>query len=97
MKKSRLLIAGSAISLAVFSAIPSYAQEASEEAPAAQEEAEEDEGEPILVTGSRIARPESSGVIAGVQVEAEQITTRGFTNALEALNDIPLVGPGADG
>jgi outer membrane receptor protein involved in Fe transport len=49
----------------------------------------------IVVTGSRIPRPEVDGVIPGVQVGAEQISTRGFTNALEAVNDIPLVGPGA--
>ena len=103
MKKSRLLIAGSAISVALFSAFPSYAQSAQpaqpDESTTPQEEAAEVvDAEPegtILVTGSRIARPETTGVIAGVQVSAEQIQTRGFTNALEALNDIPLVGPGA--
>lgn len=99
MKKSRLMIAGSAISVAIFASLPSYAQQAQNEEVApktAEEIAEEGEPrEPILVTGSRIARPESSGVIAGVQVNAEQIQSRGFTNALEALNDIPLIGPGA--
>lgn len=49
----------------------------------------------IVVTGSRIARPEIDGVLPGVQITAQSIETRGFTNALEALNDIPLVGPGA--
>ncbi len=49
----------------------------------------------ITVTGSRIARPETSGVLPGVQIDSEQIRSRGFTNALEALNDNPLVGPGA--
>ncbi len=49
----------------------------------------------IIVTGSRIARPEINGVLPGVQITAQSIETRGFTNALEALNDIPLVGPGA--
>ena len=49
----------------------------------------------IVVTGSRIARPEINGVLPGVQITAQSIETRGFTNALEALNDIPLVGPGA--
>lgn len=58
------------------------------------EEAEE-EGETVLITGSRIPRPESDGNIPGVQVTAQQIEQRGYTNALEALNDIPLVGPGA--
>lgn len=49
----------------------------------------------ITVTGSRIPRPETSGVLPGVQIDSEQIRSRGFTNALEALNDNPLVGPGA--
>lgn len=49
----------------------------------------------VVVTGSRIRRPETDGVLPGVQVTAQSIETRGFTNALEALNDIPLVGPGA--
>ncbi|MFZ4745724.1 MAG: TonB-dependent receptor domain-containing protein, partial [Sphingomonas sp.] len=52
-------------------------------------------GSTIVVTGSRIPRPELDGVLPGVQVTAQSIQTRGFTNALEALNDIPLVGPGA--
>ncbi len=97
MKKSGLMIAASAISVALFASVAANAQQTQNEeiAPAAEEESDDESGETILVTGSRIARPESSGVIAGVQVNAEEITTRGFTNALEALNDIPLVGPGA--
>ncbi len=55
----------------------------------------ESAGNTIVVTGSRIPRPEIDGVLPGVQVTAQSIQTRGFTNALEALNDIPLVGPGA--
>lgn len=49
----------------------------------------------IVVTGSRIARPETSGVLPGAQLSGQQIQNRGFTNALEALNDNPLIGPGA--
>lgn len=49
----------------------------------------------IVVTGSRIPRPETDGVLPGVQINAAQIQSRGFTNALEALNDQPLVGTGA--
>lgn len=49
----------------------------------------------IVVTGSRIPRPETDGILPGVQINAAQIQSRGFTNALEALNDQPLVGPGA--
>lgn len=49
----------------------------------------------IVVTGSRIARPEYEGALPGVQIRADTIDTRGFTNVLEALQDIPLVGAGA--
>lgn len=76
---------------------PAFAQKAEDAAvkaaPATEEDA--DSAKEILVTGSRIARPETDGILPGVQIGAEQIQARGFTNALEALNDIPLVGPGA--
>lgn len=49
----------------------------------------------VVVTGSRIPRPERDGTIPGVQIGEQQIQQRGFTNALEALNDTPLIGPGA--
>lgn len=49
----------------------------------------------ILVTGSRIRRPETDGVLPGVSIDSVQIRARGFTNAIEILNDNPLVGPGA--
>lgn len=52
------------------------------------------EGE-VLVTGSRIPRPEFSGTLPGVQISEAQITARGFTNVLDILNDQPLIGPGA--
>ncbi|MBQ1500672.1 MAG: TonB-dependent receptor [Sphingomonas sp.] len=58
-------------------------------------EGEPQTGETIIVTGSRIARPEYEGTLPGVQVSAQTIDSRGFTNALEAVNDIPLVGNGA--
>lgn len=59
------------------------------------EEEMEDAGE-IVVTGTRIRRPEFSGVIPGAQIGAENIEERGFSNAIDILNDIPLVGGGAN-
>lgn len=53
------------------------------------------EDESIVVTGSRIPRPQFEGTIPGAQVTSEQIEARSFTNTLDVLNDIPLVGPGA--
>ncbi len=97
MKLRRYMFAASAVGLAIGALSPAYAQSQVSNQNDEQEEAEatETEEEYILVTGSRIARPESDGVIAGVQVNAQTIEERGFTNTLEALNDIPLVGPGA--
>jgi outer membrane receptor protein involved in Fe transport len=56
--------------------------------------AEEDAGD-IVVTGSRIPTPAFEGNIPGAQITAADIEARGFTSVLEALNDSPLVGPGA--
>ena len=63
-----------------------------------QSEADPDatEIEEVIVTGSRIARPQYDGVIPGVQVGEKDIEERLFTNAGDVLNDIPLVGGGAN-
>jgi len=71
-------------------AAPSFAQTA----PAAPQD-DEDEVEEVVVTGSRIARPETSGTIPGVSVGEKDIEERLFTNAGDILNDVPLVGAGA--
>lgn len=74
-------------------AAPSFAQSTQTPRPANQQD--EDEVEEVVVTGSRIARPETSGTIPGVQVGEKDIEERLFTNAGDILNDIPLVGGGA--
>jgi outer membrane receptor protein involved in Fe transport len=58
-------------------------------------ETKEAEADTIVVTGSRIPRPQFEGSIPGAQVSAVDIQSRAFTNAIEVLNDIPLVGNGA--
>lgn len=94
--KTKLLVA-SALASATFVVLPSagIAQGKTDSAPATASAEGEPEQREITVTGTRIPRPEFSGVLPGVQVTSEQIQTRGFTNALEILNDLPLVGPGA--
>ncbi|WP_375403301.1 TonB-dependent receptor domain-containing protein [uncultured Sphingomonas sp.] len=80
---------------------PTTGTEATQETTTAEEDqqvsadGEERGGNEVIVTGSRIPRPETDGVLPGVQVDSTQIVARGFTNAIEILNDIPLVGPGA--
>ncbi len=102
MTKKTLLQQAGFASLALglaFSATSALAQQAADPADVSEDgEATTAEAEPagtITVTGSRIPRPEFEGTMPGVQITEEQIKARGFTNALEALNDIPLVGPGA--
>ncbi|MDT7935009.1 MAG: TonB-dependent receptor [Sphingomonadaceae bacterium] len=49
----------------------------------------------VVITGSRIPRPEFSGIIPGVQVGQESIQNRGFTNLAEAIRELPGFGFGA--
>lgn len=72
-------------------ATPSFAQTAP-----AQEDPEASRVEEVVVTGSRIRRPQYDGVIPGVQVGEDDIEERLFTNAGDILNDIPLVGAGSN-
>ena len=91
MKKSRLMIAGSAISLALFSALPSYAQDAPADdatAPESEEDAQ-DAGQPILVTGSRIRRPNLESTVPVTSIAGEQFFQQGQTNIGDTLNDLP--------
>ena len=87
MKKSRLLIAGSVISLTLFTAAPSYAQEA----PASEDTSEEDttQAEVITVTGSRIRLPNLESIEPTTTLDNRQLRERNFTNIADALNELP--------
>jgi outer membrane receptor protein involved in Fe transport len=76
-----------ALGLATLSA-PALAQEADK--PAA------DTTSDIVVTGSRIARPELTASIPVAVVSAQTIENRGQTNALDAIRDIPIAGQSLD-
>ena len=97
MKKSRLLIAGSAISLALFSALPTYAQVApaddanaqTEDSDDTEEAEEEGTAQPILVTGSRIARPTLQSAVPLTSVTIDDLTGTGELSLGDALNDLP--------
>ena len=90
MKKSRLMITGSALSLALFASLPSYAQDAAEDAPAAAEaDEEEDADQPILVTGSRIRLPNLESIEPTTTLDNRQLRERNFTNVADALNELP--------
>lgn len=98
MKISTRLLACTAVSAFALSFSPAFAQsntnddKAPAAAPAADEAADEKE---IIVTGSRIPSPQFDGNIPGAQITTEEFESRGFTSVLEALNDAPLIGPGA--
>ena len=88
MKKSRLMIAGSAISLALFASLPAFAQDAAEETPSAEED-EEDSQESIVVTGSRIRLPNLESIEPTTTLDNRQLRERNFTNIADALNERP--------
>jgi outer membrane receptor protein involved in Fe transport len=94
MKFSRSLLACTALSAVALLSPSAYAQADSNAPQATSEEEDAAEGD-IIVTGSRIPTPQFEGVIPGGQVTAETIESRGFTSVLDALNDLPLIGPGA--
>jgi outer membrane receptor protein involved in Fe transport len=98
MKKDRILAATALATVLAFSLSTAAMAQAADPSPPASASAEDEAENPaelIIVTGSRIPRPELEGVIPGAQLSGQDIQSRGFTNLVDALNDIPLVGPGA--
>ncbi|WP_397602915.1 TonB-dependent receptor domain-containing protein [Sphingorhabdus sp.] len=95
MKKTRLLIAGSAISFGLFAAAPSFAQDApasqdpKDEAIAKTGEAVEEAPIAITVTGSRIRRPNLTSTIPVTTIVGEQFFQQGQTSIGDTLNDLP--------
>jgi iron complex outermembrane recepter protein len=79
--QTRTLLASTALSVAVLGS-PVHAQDT---APAA----ELDNGEGIVVTGSRIRRAPNSDAAPVVEVGQQQILDRGYVSVAEALNDLP--------
>jgi iron complex outermembrane receptor protein len=89
LRQLRLGAAPCAIALA-FLSTQAFAQDAPAEAavePAADE---------IVVTGSRIARPELTASVPVAVVSAENIQNKGQTNVLDALRDVPIAGQSLD-
>lgn len=70
---------------------------AAQQAPADDTAAEAaDDAGTIVVTGSRIARPDLTGSIPVAVVSAQAIENKGQTNALDAIRDIPIAGQSLD-
>lgn len=71
-------------------AAPAFAQDA-QPATAAQEET----GDEVVVTGSRIARPEVDAAVPVTVVDSTQILQDGAGNVSDIINELPQVGIGS--
>lgn len=71
-------------------ALPAAAQTA--DAPAAQPAQSGDTGADIVVTGSRIARPDLQASVPVIAVDAERIQDTGASNVQDVLATLPAVG-----
>ncbi len=88
MKKSRLMIAGSVIGLALGVAAPSFAQDQAAETVTPADEVEE-EGGPILVTGSRIRQPNLESANPVAVITGQQVFETGNISVGDLLNELP--------
>ncbi len=86
MRKSSLLVRGSALTLALFSAFPALAQT---ETVATDDTAEEASEGSIVVTGSRIRRPNLESTVPITSIAGETFFQQGQTNIGDTLNDLP--------
>lgn len=88
MKKSRLMIAGSVIGLALGVAMPAFAQDQATDTATPAEEVEE-EGGPILVTGSRIRQPNLESANPVAVITGQQVFETGNISVGDLLNELP--------
>lgn len=86
MKKTSLLVRGSALTLALFSAMPAFAQT---DTVAGDDTAEEASEGSIVVTGSRIRRPNLESTVPITSITGESFFQQGQTNIGDTLNDLP--------
>jgi outer membrane receptor protein involved in Fe transport len=104
MRLKSLLAASSAsiVALSLLSAAPAFAQQQTDEtlgtqadpAPANADGSDSDGEQTVVVTGSRIARPEIEAAVPVAVVGREQLAQEGATNVQDILNELPQVGIG---
>ena len=87
----RRSLLASTIAASAFALTPAMAQD-----PAAAPAAEADAGDTIVVTGSRIARPELQASVPIAVVGANNIAATGATNIQDTFKDLPSVGQSLD-
>jgi len=88
MKKTSLLVRSSALTVALFSAMPAIAQTDPIADDADTVEGAEDTGT-IVVTGSRIRRPNLESTVPITSITGEQFFQQSDTNIGDSLNDLP--------
>ena len=88
MKKKSLLLAGSLLAISSVSVTPVLAQDASADV-AAEDEAADDADEQIVVTGSRISRPNVKSAVPITSVDSEDLTDTGNLSLGDAVNQLP--------
>ncbi|WEK42236.1 MAG: TonB-dependent receptor [Candidatus Sphingomonas colombiensis] len=96
MKQKGLLLA-TATPLAFALAAPAFAQDAVGQPQTNQDAAATNPPmKDIVVTGSRIARPQVEASVPVAVISAQSIQNVGQTNVLDALRDLPIAGQSAD-
>lgn len=89
MTKSHLFVGAAAFAVAMSVCQPAFAQTTTT-APAEEEAvAEEETGQQIIVTGSRIARPNLESTVPITSIAGETFFQQGQTNIGDTLNDLP--------
>lgn len=88
-------IANLAAVMTVLSATPFCAHADPQQVPppvSGQQRSDNDELDEIVVTGSRIARPDDERLQPTTIITSEFIGLRGYTNVIDALNELPAFG-----
>lgn len=84
MKKTRLLVTGSALGLIMMLNAPAFAQDG-----AAVPAAEEDDAPSIIVTGSRISSPNLTSSVPVTSIVGEALVSSGLISVGDKLNQLP--------
>ena len=91
MNKTRLLGTGSIFGLVMIAATPAFAMQ---NLPAEETSTAAEEGASIIVTGSRIARPEIDSIVPVAVVGVDQIQQDAVLNVQDLLQELPQFGVG---
>ena len=93
-RKTFLALLGTGVASAALFSSPAFAQTTAAEDAVGADGEEASTGGSIVVTGSRIARPELESVSPVTTVGAEQIELTGTVTIESLINDLPNVIPG---